>query len=269
MWRESVVVGAVRSSVVSRSAVSQSPSLSTLTTPLAPFPFSPSAWNSYSALTSDAVCGPLRPPPFISTPIFQLAASRQLPSAPPLSPPGVTFSPPAEALVALLAAVVAACLAGFLVAVREMVRACREATLASRAVSASAESIVLASAALRETLVKADALLDNVENLGTTTASVLQTATREAGVLQRRLSDLPNTASRTLMEAITNQYASSPRDGDTALTPPLLGSVSAGGVPIEIGAVVEGARAGARWLGGSPGCNFTFNRANRFRTGEV
>lgn len=193
-----------------------------------------------------------------------------------------------------------ACVAGFLVAVRELVRACREATIASRAITQCTENINVACAALKETLTKADQLIDDVENLGTTTASVLETATREAGVLQRRLSDLPNTASRTLMEAITRQYAASNDDnnnedndapggeargstgggleegggatgggqkqglGGGGLGP----GVWAGDVRIEIGAEIEGGRVGSKWLGGAPGCNFTFNRSNRFRTGE-
>ena len=49
----------------------------------------------------------------------------------------------------------------------------------------------------------ADTVLVDVDKIGSGAASVLETASREAGVLQRRLSDLPNTASRTLMEAIT------------------------------------------------------------------
>ena len=182
------------------------------------------------------------------------------------------YTTPGKVLLGLLATsvltVFTACVAGFLVAVRELVRACREVTIASRDVSACAENINIAAAALKETATKADALIDNVENLGTTTASVLETATREAGVLQRRLSDLPNTASRTLMEAITQQYSSEPSPAKNGSNNALLGGVWAGDVRIEIGAVIEGGRAGARWFGGAPGCNFNFNRSNRFRTGE-
>ena len=61
-------------------------------------------------------------------------------------------------------------------------------------------------------------MLVDVDKIGSGAASVLETASREAGVLQRRLSDLPNTASRTLMEAITGQYASASLvDGDAPL----------------------------------------------------
>ena len=54
------------------------------------------------------------------------------------------------ALGALALAVFSACVAGFLVAVRELVRACREATIASRAVARCADSIDAACAALGE-----------------------------------------------------------------------------------------------------------------------
>ena len=166
------------------------------------------------------------------------------------------------ALGALALAVFSACVAGFLVAVRELVRACREATIASRAVARCADSIDAACAALEKTLAKADTVLVDVDKIGSGAASVLETASREAGVLQRRLSDLPNTASRTLMEAITGQYASASLvDGDALATEDAARART-------IGAVIEGERDGGRWIGGKPGCAFAFDRANRFRVGE-
>lgn len=171
------------------------------------------------------------------------------------------------ALGALALAVFSACVAGFLVAVRELVRACREATIASRAVARCADSIDQACLALEKTLTKADTVLADVDKIGSGAASVLETASREAGVLQRRLSDLPNTASRTLMEAITRQYASPSNLGDGANDASRPG-VWAGDVRVAIGAVIEGNRDGSRWIGGKPGCAFFFDRANRFRVGE-
>ena len=166
------------------------------------------------------------------------------------------------ALGALALAVFSACVAGFLVAVRELVRACREATIASRAVARCADSIDAACAALEKTLAKADTVLVDVDKIGSGAASVLETASREAGVLQRRLSDLPNTASRTLMEAITGQYASASLvDGDALATEDAARART-------IGAVIEGNRDGGRWIGGKPGFAFAFDRANRFRVGE-
>ena len=176
---------------------------------------------------------------------FDLAAAVSASDKP--NPAGSSFSWFTHVLVPAFAAsalaVLTACVAGFLVVVREMVRACREATIASRAVSQCAESINSACAALEATLVKADKVLDDVDNIGSTTASVLETASREAGVLQRRLSDLPNTASRTLMEAITQQYAS-PLSDSTTDEPT---GAWAGDARIEIGNVIEG---GARALVG-------------------
>lgn len=170
------------------------------------------------------------------------------------------------ALGALALAVFSACVAGFLVAVRELVRACREATIASRAVARCADSVDAACAALEHTLAQADTVLADVDKIGSGAASVLETASREAGVLQRRLSDLPNTASRTLMEAITGQYASPAGAGDAGgdARP----GAWAGGARIAIGAVIEGNRDGSRWIGGKPGLGFAFDRANRFRVGE-
>ena len=170
------------------------------------------------------------------------------------------------ALGALALAVFSACVAGFLVAVRELVRACREATIASRAVARCADSIDSACAALEKTLIKADTVLADVDKIGSGAASVLETASREAGVLQRRLSDLPNTASRTLMEAITRQYASPLNLGDGVNNArPGVGDAARART---IGAVIEGNRDGGRWIGGKPGFAFAFDRANRFRVGE-
>ena len=172
------------------------------------------------------------------------------------------------ALGAAALALVAACVAGFLVAVREMVRACREATIASRSVTRCAVSIDAACLALERTLIKADFVLEDVGKMSSTTSSVLETSLREAGVLQRRLSDLPNTASRTLMEAITRQYASPIplTDGNGNVTTSKNGTgnavnaqsagVWAGDTRIVIGDVIEGTKDGNRWIGGTIGCNF-------------
>jgi hypothetical protein len=84
------------------------------------------------------------------------------------------------ALGALALAVFSACVAGFLVAVRELVRACREATIASRAVARCADSIDQACLALEKTLTKADTVLADVDKIGSGAASVLETASREA-----------------------------------------------------------------------------------------
>ena len=92
---------------------------------------------------------------------FDLAAAVSASDKP--NPAGSSFSWFTHVLVPAFAAsalaVLTACVAGFLVVVREMVRACREATIASRAVSQCAESINSACAALEATLVKADKVL--------------------------------------------------------------------------------------------------------------
>ena len=183
---------------------------------------------------------------------------------------GTTFSSfIVPLLISAALALFAVCLAGFLVCVRELVRACREATIASRAVTRCADSIDSACAALEKTLIKTETVLEDVGKIGSTTSSVLETASREAGVLQRRLSDLPNTASRTLMEAITRQYASPlPSVSSNGNANSQSSGVWAGDVRIAIGAVIEGNRDGNRWIGGKTGCNFGFNRSNRFRVGE-
>ena len=213
-----------------------------------------------SANAASAPGAPLQPPP-VSAHVFQLAAAVAAP-APPATPKmqlGVKIL--LGGLATILLAVFTACIAGFLVAVREMVRACREATIASRSVANACESVSQACIALKETLVQADSVLYNAEVLSSGGASM----TREIGVLQRRLTDLPTSASRTLMEAITRQYGDSP---DGTAPNKRGGAAMVGGVMVNIGDVIKGERVGARWIGGSRGCNFEFDRSNRFRVGE-
>ncbi|EEH53502.1 uncharacterized protein MICPUCDRAFT_68752 [Micromonas pusilla CCMP1545] len=230
-----------------------------------------SATRGGGATTTPSPAAALLP----AAPMTQLAAAiatTPAKSSPWLStflPGGTGFAVAASLFAASALAVLTACVAGFLVAIREMVRACREATIASRAVSECAQSINVACAALQVTLTTADDVLDGVAGATKSTASVIESATREVGVLQRRLTDLPNTASRTLMEAITRQYdgdakASGGKEGGKGVQ----GNARAGETRIEIGKVIAGERAGARWVNGAPGCGFTFSRGNKFRVGE-
>ncbi len=239
-------------SVVSRSAADS-------IFPRSRFPRDDRARVVVSANAVSAPDAPLRPPA-VPSHVIQLAAAVAAPA--PAAPAKVTLGLKVllGGLATILLAVFTACIAGFLVAVREMVRACREATIASRSVANACESVSQACLSLRETLVQADSVLYNAEVLSSGGASI----SKEIGVLQRRLSDLPNTASRTLMEAITRQYSSPENPAD----PKQQGGAWVGGVRVEIGDVIKGERVGARWIGGKKGCNFVFDRANRFRVGE-
>ena len=58
-----------------------------------------------------------------------------------------------------------ACIAGFFIAVKELMRTCREATAASKNVADSCENFSRACEALKVTLVQADSVINNVEAL--------------------------------------------------------------------------------------------------------
>jgi hypothetical protein len=181
-------------------------------------------------VSANAASAPGAPlqPPPVSAHVFQLAAAVAAPAPPATPKMQLGVKILLGGLATILLAVFTACIAGFLVAVREMVRACREATIASRSVANACESVSQACIALKETLV-------------------------------------PTSASRTLMEAITRQYGDSP---DGTAPNKRGGAAMVGGVMVNIGDVIKGERVGARWIGGSRGCNFEFDRSNRFRVGE-
>ena len=172
-------------------------------------------------------------------------------SALPPPPPTWLFHAVYSAVAALAVVALSACVGGFLLVLREMVISCRAVTRAC--------------AAVERTCRRLDAQLQNVDQISATTSSVLESAAREAGLLQRRLSDLPSSASRTLLSAITQQYR---QDENVPVDALPLPSATACGVDVEIGTEIPGGRVGGGWGGGGDDCSFSFSEDNRFRVGE-
>ena len=100
-----------------------------------------------------------------------------------------------------------------------------------------------------------DSQLKKVQEIETSTASVFSSLGSEAGLLTKRLSDLPTTASRTLQEAIESITGDHDRD------------ISCG-VYMDIGTVIPGRRIGNRWESEAGDCSFSFIRSNQFNVGE-
>ena len=156
---------------------------------------------------------------------------------------------------------------GCLLSLRELVRACREATLASRAVRNCANSIEVSCASVDRCTGNIDATCGNVDGfleqantIGTTTSNILT----EAGLLQRRVSDLPNT----LLGALN--LADEP-------PPPRSMLAARGGKDedanqlalrdIVLGKEITGRRLGNGWIGNTMH-RFFFSRDNVFNVGE-
>lgn len=81
-----------------------------------------------------------------------------------------------------------ACIAGFFIAVKELVRTCREATIASKNVADSCENFSKACDALKVTMAQADSVLYNAEVVTSGGQVKRRTA---ANRLQPKLADSP------------------------------------------------------------------------------
>ena len=146
-------------------------------------------------------------------------------------------------------------------AIRALISACKEASRASKSVIVCAESINRACSAVEHTCSMLDSQLKKVEEIESASASVFSSLGSEAGLLTKRLSDLPQNASRTLQEAI---------ESITNLQEPSSKDIICGAY-IDIGTAIPGKRVGTRWEaegGDSEGCSFSFSRSNLFRAGE-
>ena len=212
-----------------------------------------------SANAVSAPDAPLRPPA-VPSHVIQLAAAVAAPA--PAAPAKITLGLKAllGGLATILLAVFTACIAGFLVAVREMVRACREATIASRSVANACAERQPGVLVARETLVQADSVPATTPRFS---AAAVRPFRRRLASCNGGSPTLPNTASRTLMEAITRQYSSLENPAD----PSSRGGAWVGRRPrrdrrrpsrVNASAPVDWRKVGI----------LVPDRANRFRVGE-
>merc|ERR1712216_498153 len=99
------------------------------------------------------------------SPVFELAATVVAPAPPQPNPHAHQMSVKVlfGGFLTVMLAGFAACIAGFFIAVKELVRTCREATIASKNVADSCENFSEACAALKVTMAQADSVLYNTE----------------------------------------------------------------------------------------------------------
>ena len=154
-------------------------------------------------------------------------------------------------IMAALIGIISVCIAAYLLALQSLVKACKEAIRASQSVVVCAESINRACSAVNRTCSMIDSQLKKVQEIETSTASVLSSLGSEAGLLTKRLSDLPTTIQEAI-ESITGD-----RDKDVSC-----------GVYMDIGTVIPGRRIGNRWDSEAGDCSFSFSRSNQFNVGE-
>ena len=152
---------------------------------------------------------------------------------------------------------------------RELVRVCREATLASRAVRNCANAIENSCASVDRctrnidaTCARVDDFLEQANTIGTTTSNILT----EAGLLQRRVTELPTTILGALADADEpppprSVLASRTMRGGTADVAELARR------DIVLGKEITGRRLGNGWIG-STMHRFFFSRDNTFSVGE-
>ena len=158
-----------------------------------------------------------------------------------------------------------------LLTMRELVRACREASLASRAVRSCSNAIDSACVAVSactanidRTCANVDAFVEQANAIGSTTSNILT----EAGLLQRQVSELPNALLGSLGltsaedgKVTRSILASSPMSSDGT------SAEERAARDIALGKEIAGRRLGNAWVGGT-WHRFFFSRDNRFSVGE-
>jgi len=122
--------------------------------------------------------------------VFQLAATVVAPAPPQPNPLAQQISVKVlfGGFLTVMLAGFTACIAGFLIAVKELVRTCREATIASKDVADSCENFSKACDALKVTMAQADSVLYNAEVV--TSGGQVRRRTA-ANRLQPKLADSP------------------------------------------------------------------------------
>lgn len=187
-------------------------------------------------------------------------------------PLGVDVVAPSGVVAWTLGALCVACfglIASCLLTFRELVRVCREATLASRAVRNCANAIENSCASVDRctrnidaTCARVDDFLEQANTIGTTTSNILT----EAGLLQRRVTELPTTILGALADADEpppprSMLASRTMRGGTVDVAELARR------DIVLGKEITGRRLGNGWIG-STMHRFFFSRDNTFNVGE-
>ena len=184
------------------------------------------------------------------------------------------FVPPAGllCLVSMFCATVFSVFFAALYVFKEVVSACRNVMNACQAVIRSADAIERACSSVTTTTANLDATVVKIDVLSESATKALS----DAGVIQKRVADLPKDASNTLLDAISavsvpvNQKSVLPSKAES-----LVGTSS----PEEenanknmntsiLGMNIDGRRIGAGWIGSDNNYRFHFSATNTFSVGE-
>jgi len=191
------------------------------------------------------------------------------------------FVPPAGllCLVSMFCATVFSVFFAALYVFKEVVSACRNVMNACQAVIRSADAIERACSSVTTTTANLDATTGKIDATVVKIDVLSESATKalsDAGVIQKRVADLPKDASNTLLDAISavsvpvNQKSVLPSKAESLVgtSSPEEENANKNTNTSILGMNIDGRRIGAGWIGSDNNYRFHFSATNTFSVGE-
>lgn len=189
-----------------------------------------------------------------------------------LPPAGLLF------LVSMFCATVFSVFFAALYVFKEVVSACRNVMNACQAVIRSADAIERACSSVTTTTANLDNTTSQIDSTVLKIDVLSESATKalaDAGVIQKRVADLPKDASNTLLDAISavsvpvNQKSVLPSKAESLVgTSPEEENANRNTNTSILGTNIDGRRIGAGWIGSDSNYRFHFSATNTFSVGE-
>ena len=189
-----------------------------------------------------------------------------------LPPAGLLF------LVSMFCATVFSVFFAALYVFKEVVSACRNVMNACQAVIRSADAIERACSSVTTTTANLDNTTGQIDSTVLKIDVLSESATKalaDAGVIQKRVADLPKDASNTLLDAISavsvpvNQKSVLPSKAESLVgTSPEEENANRNTNTSILGTNIDGRRIGAGWIGSDNNYRFHFSATNTFSVGE-
>jgi archaellum component FlaF (FlaF/FlaG flagellin family) len=161
---------------------------------------------------------------------------------------------------------------------KEVVSACRNVMNACQAVIRSADAIERACSSVTTTTANLDNTTRQIDSTVLKIDVLSESATKalaDAGVIQKRVADLPKDASNTLLDAISavsvpvNQKSVLPSKAESLVgTSPEEENANKNTNTSILGTNIDGRRIGAGWIGSDSNYRFHFSATNTFSVGE-
>jgi len=191
------------------------------------------------------------------------------------------FVPPAGllCLVSMFCATVFSVFFAALYVFKEVVSACRNVMNACQAVIRSADAIERACSSVTTTTANLDTTTGKIDATVVKIDVLSESATKalsDAGVIQKRVADLPKDASNTLLDAISavsvpvNQKSVLPSKAESLVgtSSPEEENANKNTNTSILGMNIDGRRIGAGWIGSDNNYRFHFSATNTFSVGE-